>query len=80
MGPAAVQGTNESVPYSELTDLLPNVLVELFYLDRKKCRQDELLTGVPQDSVGRTRARALTKLRDRIGESRKEMYAIRDEP
>ena len=42
-------------------------LVELFYLQEKKYREIELLTGVSQNSVGPTLARALLKLRDALG-------------
>src|ERR1043166_1688490 len=83
---AAVQ--DESEPSSEFIELLPKALaelsakertlVELFYLQEKKYREIELLTGVSQNSVGPTMARALTKLRDMIVESRKELYATRD--
>lgn len=81
---------DESESYAELTDLLPKALaelsakertlVDLFYLHGKKYREIELLTGVSQNGIGPTLARALTKLRDSMAESRKEIYAIRDEP
>jgi len=41
-------------------------LVELFYLQKKKYREIELLTGISSNSVGPTLARALSKLRDHL--------------
>ena len=48
-----------------LTVLAPKerTLVELFFLQGKKYREIELLTGIPQNSVGPTLNRALAKLR-----------------
>ena len=37
--------------------------IQLFFLHRKKYREIETLAGIPQNSVGPTLARALTKLR-----------------
>jgi RNA polymerase sigma-70 factor (ECF subfamily) len=44
-------------------------LVDLFYLQGKKYREIELLTGVSQNSVGPTLARALAKLREWIAKN-----------
>jgi RNA polymerase sigma-70 factor, ECF subfamily len=44
-------------------------LVQLFFLQEKKYREIERLTGIPQNSIGPTLARALLKLRKAISES-----------
>ena len=41
-------------------------LIELFFLRRKKYREIEVLTGIPQNSIGPTLGRALVKLRKAI--------------
>ncbi|MCG3149009.1 MAG: hypothetical protein PCFJNLEI_02461 [Verrucomicrobiae bacterium] len=52
-----------------LAQLAPKerTLIELFYLQRKKYREIELLTGISANSIGPTLARALGKLRVTVG-------------
>jgi RNA polymerase sigma-70 factor (ECF subfamily) len=48
-------------------DQLPpkqRILIRLFFLQRKKYREISDLTGIPQNSIGPTLARAVTQLRD----------------
>jgi RNA polymerase sigma-70 factor (ECF subfamily) len=42
-------------------------LVTLFFLQRRKYREIAVLTGIPQNSIGPTIARALRRLREDIG-------------
>lgn len=42
------------------------LLVRLFFLQKKKYREIATLTGIPQNSIGPTLARALAKMRKRL--------------
>ena len=74
---------------TELAELLPQALaelsakertlVDLFFLQDKKYREIELLTGVSRNSVGPTLARALAKLRDWLAARCKETCATGDQ-
>jgi RNA polymerase sigma-70 factor (ECF subfamily) len=74
----------------ELAELLPQALatlsarerslVDLVFLHNKKYREIELLLCIPQNSIGPTLTRTMAKLRKAISDSRKENYAIENEP
>lgn len=67
-----VETEAEELPVAQLRIALTQLsakertLVELFYLQKKKYREIELLTGISQNSVGPTLARALEKLRAKL--------------
>jgi RNA polymerase sigma-70 factor, ECF subfamily len=44
------------------------ILVNLFFLQGKKYREIAVLTGIPQNSIGPTLARALARLRKNMGD------------
>lgn len=65
--PPVLSNDELAVAVKQLPDR-ERLLVTLFFLQGKKYRQIADLTGIPQNSIGPTLARALARLRKNIGE------------